>query len=278
MKAVAERITTSDGLELRLRAWLPAEPEALLLVIHGLGEHSGRYSTFGRHFAELGYGVYAVDLRGHGESPGLRVHVDSFDDYHRDVACLHGEARRRHGGLLLVLVGHSMGGLITLRHVLHTPTDLAGAVVSSPALAAHPSIVPSRPLRLLAGILRHLAPRVCFPSGIDPKGISRDPRVVEAYRNDPLVSGKVSARWYGSVLDAQADVLARSRSLARPLLLMQSAGDLLVDPEATRRWAASASKEVEFVLWDGLYHEMLNEPEKLEVFARIESWLAGILR
>lgn len=272
-----KRINSSDGLALRLHTWIPAEPRTLLLVVHGLGEHGGRYRTFGEHFADRGYGVFAVDLRGHGESLGRRVHVDRFDDYFRDVDALYDEARRRHPGLPTVLVGHSMGGLITLGYLLHDPRNLAGAVVSSPALAAHPSLVPSLPLRLVARVLQGLAPRTLFPSGIDPSGISRDPEVVEAYRRDPLVSGKVSARWYAAVTAAQAEIRAAAPSFALPLLLMQSGADRLVDPEATGHWAARAPEAVDFVRWDGFFHEMLNEPEKLEVFARIETWLETTL-
>ncbi len=271
------RATSADGLELRVHAWVPAEPRALLLVVHGLGEHGGRYRILGESFAARGYGVFAVDLRGHGESPGPRVHVDRFEDYYHDVDALVDCGRKRFPELPVVLLGHSMGGLITLGYTIRAPEGIAAAVVSSPALAAHPSLVPSLPLRLVAKVLQRVAPRTLFPSGIDPAGISRDPEVVAAYQADPLVSGKVSARWYAEVTAAQARIRAAAPSFLRPLLLMQSGADRLVDPEATKEWAQRAPDRVDFVLWDGLYHEMLNEPEKPEVFSKIESWLGSTL-
>lgn len=269
------RLTTADGVELFYQRWLPPEPERLLLFVHGLAEHSGRYGNPVEYFSSRGCACWAVDLRGHGHSPGRRVHVDHFDDYALDVAALHRTARESYPQLPIILVGHSMGGLIALRYVLDTPDDLAGAILSSPGLAAHPSTEPSAALEFLAGILSRLAPRLLIASNIDSNAISHDREVVAAYRGDPLVTNKVSSRWYTSIVAAQAEVRQRALSLRRPLLVMQSGDDTLVSPEATQRWAEGASQDlVQFELWDGFYHEMFNEPERGEVFARMERWLA----
>lgn len=270
--------TTSDGLDLFWQSWRPDQPLGLMVLIHGLAEHSGRYAATAVHFAQHGWAIYACDLRGHGLSsdgrkPG-RVHVDDFDHYGRDVETILSLARQLYPDLPGVILGHSMGGLIALRYVIENPAALDGAVISSPGLCVHPAARPPKLLDLAARVLSRLSPRLLFPSDLDTDAISRDPAVVAAYREDPLVSGKVSARWYTSINRAMADTRARAPELCTPTLLMQSGADTLVDPEATRRWAAKAPVEnMEFIIWDGLRHEMFNEPEKDQVRARVLEWL-----
>jgi len=182
--------------------------------------------------------------------------------------------RGRHPELPVFVVGHSHGGLIVLRYALASPEGLPGMVVNSPFLAIHPSARPSTVKAWAARIFVHLVPGLLQPSTVDPTGVSRDPAVVEAYKNDPLVSSTLSLGWYRALLEAQADVTARAAQLRVPTLIMASGADRLVDVEATRRFAARAPSElVEFVEWKGLYHESFNEPEKEQVFRRMESWL-----
>lgn len=270
-----EHVRTQDGLELYFQGWLPeSEPVGVMLFVHGLAEHSGRYGNPVNYFVPRGWACYAGDLRGHGHSPGRKVHVRSFDDYALDVASFEESLRELHPKLRRILVGHSMGGLVAIRYVLSHPEGFDAAIVSSPGLGTHPSAEPPWILKAIAGVISRLAPRTLFASQLDTDAISHDPEVVRAYREDPLVSRKVSARWYTSILAAQADAHARAASLRLPMLVMQSGADRLVDPEATRRWAAAAPQElVELVVWEGFYHEMMNEPEKERVFAKMEEWL-----
>jgi glycerol kinase len=269
---------TVDGLDLFTQTWSAPSPAGVIVIVHGLAEHSGRYSETARFLAGLGWAVYACDLRGHGLSPDGRhrgrVHVDAFSDYARDVSAVLALTAHRHAELPLVILGHSMGGLIAITYALDHPDSLDGAVISSPALGAHPQFAPPFLLKLLVGILSRIAPRALFKSDLDTSAISRDADVVRAYISDPLVSEKVSARWYATMMKAMADANRRAASLRIPMLLMQSGADLLVDPGAPGRWAQRAPEDlVEQVLWDGLYHEMLNEPEKDQVRERITSWL-----
>lgn len=268
-----------DGLEIYWQSWLPGPmPRAALLFVHGLAEHSGRYRFPVEYFTPLGYACYGLDLRGHGRSEGIRVHVVSFDDYDADVALVLREMRERHPGLPIVLAGHSMGGLVVLRYLLRHSHEVQASIVSSPLLAAHPSARPPAHLVRIARILSVIWPSLLFKTKLDVTAIAKDPAVVEAYRNDRLVSSKVSARWFTSVLEAQADAFARAGNLRTPLLLMQSGADRLVDPTATARWAEQAAPElVSFYSWPGLYHEMWNEPERRQVFELMESWLENWL-
>ena len=272
------RVSTQDGLELAWQAWLPPAPRGVIAVIHGLAEHGGRYRGTAEALATAGWAVYAVDLRAHGLSPNPpksgRVHVNRFEDYFRDLDALTGLAGKNHPKLPVFLLGHSMGGLISIRYALERPDGLAGAIISSPALGVHPEFKPPTILRLLVSLLSRLAPRLCVPSDLDTNAISRDPDVVRAYVDDPLVSQKVSARWYSEMLKAMKRAHEGADALALPMLLMQSGADRLVDPEAPRRWQQNAPADrVELVVWDGLYHEMLNEPEKQQVRTRILEWL-----
>lgn len=272
------RMQSADGLGLAWRAWVPEEPRGVLAIVHGLAEHSGRYAGTASAFARAGWAVYAVDLRAHGHSDNPpkagRVHVRKFEDYFLDVDALIALAQERHPALPVMLLGHSMGGLITIRYALAKRDALSGVVISSPALGTHPDFRPPWLLRILVGILSRVAPRLRVPSDLDVDAISRDPEVVRAYRDDPLVSDRVSARWYAEILGSMGTAMEAAPTLQLPMLLMQSGADRLVDPDAPRRWSQAApSGRVELVIWDGLYHEMLNEPEKERVRERVLAWL-----
>lgn len=276
--SAAGNCTTADGLELYWRSWTPPRSVGVIVVLHGLAEHGGRYQETAEAFVSNGWAVYAGDLRGHGQSPDVagagRVHVNRFTDYFLDVEAFVELARQNHGDLPLFLMGHSMGGLITISYVLQSPAALAGAIISSPALGTHPEFKLPTLLRLLVKVLDRLAPRLRFPSDLDTSAISRDPEVVQAYIDDPLVSHKVSARWYAEILRAMDRAHANAPNLQIPMLLMQSGADRLVDPAAPARWKQAALEgPVELVHWDGLYHEMFNEPEKKQVRRRALDWL-----
>jgi alpha-beta hydrolase superfamily lysophospholipase len=270
----------ADGTRLYWQRYTPDDtPRAELLFVHGLAEHSGRYGHVMRHFAEEGFDCWALDYRCHGKSPGLRVHVDRFDEFLLDIAAAYRLVRAEQTWLPLFLVGHSQGGLLVLRHVLTRPDGIAGIIVSSPFLGVHPNAAPSAPLHMVANVISTFSPRLMFSKVAEPSFLSRDPQVAEAYVNDPLVSDTVSARWFTEVLRAQADTLARAKNLAVPALVMQSGDDRIADPAATRAWVDAAPAElVDYVEWDGLYHEMFNEPEKEQVFEKMEAWLGGQIR
>lgn len=250
------------------------DARAVLLFVHGLAEHSGRYLHVLDHFANAGFDCWAYDYRGHGQSPGLRVHVGQFDEFLVDLTAARRLVREAQPDLPFFLVGHSQGGLIVLREALTHPQGLEGIVVSSPFLGMHPDAAPPAPLHMVANIVSTFAPKLMFSKVAEPSALSRDPKVPEAYIADPLVSSTVSARWFTSVLAAHADTHARASTLSLPALIMQSGDDRVTNPAATRSWVADAPSDlIDYVEWEGLYHEMFNEPEKEEVFNRVEAWL-----
>ena len=270
---------SADGNRLFWRRHTPdGSPRAALLIVHGLAEHSGRYLHVLDSFANAGFDCWAHDYRCHGQSPGLRVHVQHFDEFLTDLDAVRGLVSKARPDLPLFLIGHSQGGLIVLREALAHPQGLEGIVVSSPFLGMHPDAAPPAPLHMVANIVSTFAPKLMFSKVAEPSALSRDPKVPEAYIADPLVSTTVSARWFTSVLRAHADTQARAPTLSVPALVMQSGEDRLTDPAATRSWVADAPSDlVDYVEWEGLYHEMFNEPEKEMVFERVEEWLSNRL-
>jgi len=266
---------SGDGTRLLWRRRQPdGDPRANLLFVHGLAEHSGRYLHVLERFSAAGYDCWAFDYRCHGESPGLRVHVDRFDEFVGDVAAAHRMVRDRAPRGPLVLVGHSQGGLLVLRYVVTHPEGTDGIIISSPFLGMHPDSKPPAALQMVANIVSTFSSKLMFSKVADPSFLSRTPGVAEAYVADPLVSSTVSARWFTEIMRAQLDIRERAANLAVPALIMQSGDDRLVDPAVTRAWAAATPAGlVEYVEWPGLYHEMFNEPEQEQVFERMEDWL-----
>ena len=272
-----------------------AEATAVLLFVHGLAEHSGRYRHVMEHFAGRGFDCWALDYRGHGQSPGARgsqdpsaagvgvsgrvsgVHVDRFDEFLTDLGAVHRLVRDACPERPLFLIGHSQGGLITLRYTLAHPEDLTAIVVSSPFLGLHPDARPNAVQRVGAQLLSAVAPRFMISKPPDASLLSRDPKVGEAYLADPLVSRSISARWFTEVMAAHRDTLERAGELRVRTLVMQSGADRLADPAATRAWVGVAPADlVDYVEWEGFYHEMFNEPEKERVFDRLEEWVRSL--
>jgi acylglycerol lipase len=270
---------SSGALELYWRARVPSSPRASLLFVHGLAEHSGRYVHVLSHFAERGFAAYAVDYRGHGRSPGRRVHVDDFAEFADDVAAMQGVVRGLHPDRPLVLAGHSQGGLVTLHHALRRPEGLAWIVLSSPFLGIQPRARPGALRRAAARVATPLFPRLLQRTRVNARRLSHDPEIGPAYLADPLVSRAVSLGWFAAVQEAFAFVQAQAGSLALPALVLASPDDSLADPEATRAFLAKAPAGwVEAVWYPGLYHELFNETEKEKVFAEVGRWLDWLLR
>jgi alpha-beta hydrolase superfamily lysophospholipase len=271
-------IERADGFEetpagrLYWRSWTPESPKAVLLLVHGLAEHSGRYAHVAAWFAARGYASVAIDYRGHGRSPGPRVHVDSFDAWCDDVAAGLALARREHPGLPLFVVSHSQGGLIVLLQALRRPDDRAGTVVSSPLLGVAPASRPGAILKLATKVLMRVAPRLRVANNVNPDWLSRDPAVGRAYLADPLVSRKVSAGWFRALQAALRETHERAGEWRSPLLMVASDGDRIVDANATRAWAERATVG-SVRIWKDLRHELFNETNQEEVFAAVVAWL-----
>jgi alpha-beta hydrolase superfamily lysophospholipase len=269
-----EHLVKPDGSSLFVQAWIPDRPRGALLIVHGLGEHSGRHAGLARFFADKDLACYAFDCRGHGRSSGRRGHIGRFAEYSQDVLSLDALVAERISGPRF-LVGHSYGGLVVLDVLLsENPPKVRGAVLSSPLLGIPPAARPAAPLAALARGLSRAWPTVPFPNGINPRHLSRDPSVVAGYLADPLVGHSVSPRWYVETMKALESVHLRAGELRVPLLLLYAGADRIVDPEATHAWATLAPRNlVEEVRYPGLFHEIFREPEAEAVLGRMSSWL-----
>jgi alpha-beta hydrolase superfamily lysophospholipase len=266
-----------NGLRLAYHSWEPP-PErtrARLVLVHGLGEHSGRYAEFGARMAAAGVATFAMDLRGHGLSDGQRGHVPSFDVLLQDLDRFHREVE----GLTdarapMFLLGHSLGGLIALRYQEEYDERFRGAIITSPWLATAMTV--PRWKANLAHALAKFIPSLPLSSGIDPEHVSRDPDIVERYRTDPLVHDRITPRLFSEVSSAMGLVLQRSDRIREPVLFMVAGDDRLVDTDRSLRFARSISvTDLTVNVYPDHYHELLNEPDRAAIHGEIRDWIVA---
>ena len=268
---------TPDALTIYHQAWLPdGDPKAVVILLHGLAEHSGRYTHVAKALTDAGYAVHALDHRGHGKSDGKRTYVKSYAEYQRDILQFRRLVELRHPDLPLFVLGHSMGGNLALGHVLDHQAGVRGMALSAPALAPGTSLSPTK--IKLAKLLGKIAPGL-RPEQLSADAISRDPAVVAAYVADPLVfNGKVTAGAAAALLGSMESFPARYTELRLPILLQHGTADALVDIAGTRQLEAGAvNAKVTTHYYDGLYHEVFNEPEQTTVLADTVAWLDSVL-
>ena len=269
-------LTAFDGLSIYHQSWMPdGDPKAVVMLVHGLGEHSGRYGHVADRLTAAGYAVHALDHRGHGKSEGKRVFVKSYDEFMADLIQFRGHIEAQHPGLPLFVLGHSMGGNLAVGHVLDHQDGVAGLALSGPALAVSDALSPMQ-IKIFK-LIAKVAPGV-RPEGLDASAISRDPAVVEAYRADPLVyTGKMSAGIGAALINAMERFPARYDSLRLPLLIMHGTEDQLADISGSKTLEAGATNAaVTTHYYDGLYHEIFNEPEQAQVLDDLVGWLDGV--
>lgn len=268
---------SSDGLEMYARAWEPEKPcRAVIALVHGLGEHIGRYEHVGAALAQAGFTLTGYDLRGHGKSGGARGHTPSYDALMTDVDMFLDLAAARYPGQPRFLYGHSMGGNLVINFALRRKAELEGVIATGPWLKL--SFEPPASKVALGKMMNNLLPGFTQASGLDTKALSHDASVVQAYENDPLVHDKISARLFVEMYQSGLWAFERAGDFPLPMLLMHGSADSITSPEASRQFAASAGDRVTLHIWDGLFHEIHNEAQKAEVFATMIAWLDARLK
>jgi len=263
---------TRDGLEMFAQGWEPAHrPKGVVVLIHGIGEHSGRYAHLARYLTASGYVMLAFDQRGHGGSMGKRGHTPSYDALMGDIDDFLSETNYRYSGIPCVIYGHSFGGNLVLNYVLRRRPNLAGVVATCPwiKLAFEPPAIKV----VLGKIFNRIWPSFSQKTQLDTTALSKDVNVINAYKRDGLVHDQITARLYMEVYNAGIWLLGHSSRFYLPLLIMQGSDDRIVSPQATREFAQGVPNNCTFKLWDGLKHEIHNEPEKKRVFEYVVSWL-----
>jgi alpha-beta hydrolase superfamily lysophospholipase len=274
----------AGGERLHLQAWLPAgqdlehqpEPAAVIAVVHGYGDHGGRYVWFGEEMAARGYAVYVYDLRGHGQSSGRRGQVKLFDEYLDDTAAYLDEVRRLQPDVPLFLLGHSLGGLICTRFAEERAPEVRGLILSSPFLQLAEAVPPARVAAAKA--MARVWPHHDIGNTVRAAQLSHDQSVVEAYVTDPLVHHVAPARWAAATLAAQDAAMGAAEAISLPLLVLYGSEDMVVDVafiEALYARASSQDKSIQ--RYEGLYHECFNETERARVYGDLAAWLAARL-
>jgi acylglycerol lipase len=273
MQHTEGKFTGRNNFILYRQAWMPdAAPKAILLVVHGVAEHSGRYMNPVNYFVPKGYAVYSFDLRGHGKSDGKRSYIERFSYYIDDLQTFYNLVRTENPNTKIFMVGHSMGSTIALDYALEHQRELEGLIISGTTLKPGASI--SKAAIMAAKILSVLMPKTGV-TALDPGGVSRDKAVVEAYVNDPLnYTGKLSARFGVELLKTMEMLQKRLSEITLPILIMQGSQDRISDPSSSKMlFDGVSSKDKTMKIYEGFYHEIFNDPDRQQVFSDMEAWL-----
>jgi alpha-beta hydrolase superfamily lysophospholipase len=263
----------SNKLNLYWQSWLPdGAPVAVLLVVHGLAEHSGRYINPVDYFVPKGYAVYSFDLSGHGKSEGKRGYVERFANYPDDVNTYYDMVKKENPNVKIFLVGHSMGGTIATAYAIKHQDELNGLILSGAVLKAGASITTAA--IFMAKVLSALMPKMGVTK-LDASAVNRDKAGVDAYVNDPLnYTGKISARLGAELLKEIQSLPAQISKISLPILIMHGSADRLSDPSSSKTlFEGVSSKDKTLKYYEGFYHEIFNDPQRQQVFADMEVWL-----
>lgn len=262
---------TNDGIEIFSQYWQPTENiKGVIIFIHGLGEHSGRYSQLAGKFSKEGYVFFTCDLRGSGKSGGKRGHTPAYECLMADIDYLLKEAKKRFPGQGQFLYGHSLGGNLVLNYSLRHNPSLKGVIATSPwlKLAFKPPMIKI----ILGEIIDLFWPSFSQENGISGQALSHDPQIIQDYQKDPLVHNRISVRLFYEAFRAGQWALANNKRFNLPLLLLHGTADKITSPQGSAQFAHGIA-QCTFKLWEGQYHELHNEFIKEEFFGYILSWL-----
>lgn len=270
-------IISRDGLKLHGQAWLPdGEPEAVICLVHGLGEHIGRYHHVATYFASEGIAVFGMDLRGHGRSEGKKGHTPSYDLLLEDVEDLMKKARVEYIEAPMFLYGHSMGGNIVASFLTARKTlELQGAILSSPFLRL--ATDPPQAMLWLAKTMRKIWPSFTAPNGVDYRNISSIEAEALKYKNDPLIHDRISAKLSLSLIEAGEKAIETAGELNIPLLAFHGGADAITSASATQEFVSKATPYATFHLWKTSKHETHYDVEREQVLRLALDWMRTIV-
>lgn len=272
LKPIESYLKSHDYHRLYYQIWKQKGDKGVLIFVHGLNEHCGRYTNPTQYFVKKGYTIYLFDHRGHGKSDGLRSYVDNFDVYLKDLDEFAQFVAEQEKGKKIFMVGHSMGGQIVLNYVGRYRTSLSGFITSSANIQI---AVPLSKLKMFLGLnMSRLLPRIMLLNEIDPVWISRDKEVVRAYKRDPLVSKKISLKLASEIIINQQKIMELPQKIKLPALIMHAGDDHICAKGGSQKFYEKlASSDKTLKIYEGCYHELFNELCKEEVFRDMEKWL-----
>lgn len=273
---IFRRVKTEDKLDLVLYSSSVKNPRAVIFLVHGMGEHAKRYAHVIEYFKNVNIATVAIDLRGHGNSEGQRGHMPSFDHMMHDLTLSLAHVTNDYKGIPVILYGHSMGGNLILNYLLRNSDGIIGAIATGPYLRL--GFDPPKWKVLLAKLSANIYPALSQPTGLERVALARSPQIIDEYENDPLVHDRMTASFFINIHQAGINAIARSKELEIPILLMHGSEDRLTSPEGSKDFHANAGSNVTFHLFEGLYHEVHNEPEKNQVFKIQFEWIEALLK
>jgi alpha-beta hydrolase superfamily lysophospholipase len=265
-------LQTGDGLHIYAQEWVPdGDPKGVVCLVHGLGEHSGRYAHLGEYLATNAFVLNTFDLRGHGKSEGQRGHSPSLEVIYDDFTLFLEHARDLHPNQPLFLYGHSLGGMLVLNYAIREAPSLNAIISTSPIL--RPAFEPPAWKITLGRLMYRIMPTLAMSNELDREALSRDHEVVDAYNADPLVHDRISSRLAIDMLDGGLLLLDNAQQLRIPTLLVHGVEDRICSAPASQEFAQKAGDICTLKLWEGLYHETHNEPEKEDVVKFTLAWI-----
>ena len=266
-------VRTNDGIQLKgyLNKSQTNDIRGIIVLIHGMGEHAGRYSHVADFFSAVGFSVLRMDLRGHGSSEGKRGHTPSYEHLMNDLDAIYQKVKELYPDLPVILYGHSMGGNLVLNFLIRRKPDITAAIVTAPylKLAFEPPSWKVALGKISAGIL----PTLTQSTGLETAALSRDPNVVAAYEKDALVHDRITSAFFVNVHFAGPYAIQHADQISVPTLVMHGTSDRLTSHKGSEELDQKSMKNVEVRILDGWYHELHNEPEKEKLLNDILYWI-----
>ncbi len=264
-------ISASDGIKLFIRDYSLQNSNKVILIIHGLGEHSGRYLKLIQDFNDKDISVFTIDIRGHGKSEGKRGHSPFYQQLMNDIQCFIEHVTKKIPDQNYFLYGHSFGGNLVINYSFQENKKINGIIATSPLIK--PSIAPSRIVLFMGKLFKKIVPSLILSNGININGISRDMQVINDYINDPLIHNKVSVQLGLDIISSGIYALENSQYITVPMIVFHGKNDGLTSYSASQKLVQNSGPNIKFIGFDEAYHEIHNEPEKVELLRNIFHWI-----
>ena len=268
-------ILSKDGLKITTFSNYLKSEKGVIIITHGMGEHSMRYTEMSDFYTNEGYTVISFDIRGHGLSEGKRGHTPGFEFLMDDIERVYTQVKKDYPSLPIFLFGHSMGGNLVLNFLLRKPNSICGAIVTGAYLKL--GFDPPKWKIILAKLSSSIWPTLSQPTELELDALSRNKEVIRKYENDELVHDRITSAFFINVHFAGQYVIDHANEIKTPLLVMHGMEDRLTSPKGSQEFASNAGENVHLKMWDGLYHELHNEPEKQEIFHYEMEWMNKLL-
>ena len=268
-------ILSKDGLKITTFSNYLKSEKGVIIITHGMGEHSMRYTEMSDFYTNEGYTVISFDIRGHGLSEGKRGHTPGFEFLMDDIERVYTQVKKDYPSLPIFLFGHSMGGNLVLNFLLRKPNSICGAIVTGAYLKL--GFDPPKWKIILAKLSSSIWPTLSQPTELELDALSRNKEVIRKYENDELVHDRITSAFFINVHFAGQYVIDHANEIKTPLLVMHGMEDRLTSPKGSQEFASNAGENVHLKMWDGLYHELHNEPEKQEIFNYEMEWMNKLL-